>query len=106
MYEIFFDNFLPCVIKKSGFDRQVCVATNDKTLCTVLSDEAFALLLLENSFDCWIDIYRLRKGQVTPKQGQKRREFESDVPTKYTKGGIRIGDQEVQRAVQDCEEGP
>jgi hypothetical protein len=58
MYEIFFDNFLPCVIKKSVFDRQVCVAKNDKTLCTV-SDEAFALLLLENSFDCWIDIYRL-----------------------------------------------
>jgi hypothetical protein len=46
------------------------------------------LLLLENSFDRWIDIYRLRKGQVTPKRGQKRREFESDVPTKYTKGGI------------------
>jgi hypothetical protein len=87
MYEIFFDNFLPCVIKKSVFDRQVCVATNDKTLCTV-SDEAFALLLLENSFDRWLDIYRLRKGQVTPKRGQKRREFESDVPTKYTKGGF------------------
>jgi hypothetical protein len=87
MYDIFFDNFLPCVIKKSVFDRQVCVATNDKTLCTV-SDEAFALLLLENSFNRWIDIYRLQKGQVTPKQGQTRREFESDVPTKYTKGGI------------------
>jgi hypothetical protein len=48
------------------FDRQVSVATNDKTLCTV-SDEAFALLLLENSFDRWQDIYRLRKGEVTPK---------------------------------------
>jgi hypothetical protein len=60
---------------------------NDKTLCTV-GDKAFALLLPENSFDPWIDIYRLRNGQVTPKQGQKRREFESDVPTKYTKGGI------------------
>ncbi len=87
MYKVFFDNFLPCVIKKSVFDRQVSVATNDKTLCTV-SDEAFALLLLENSFDRWQDIYRLRKGEVTPKRGQKRREFESDVPTKYTKGGI------------------
>jgi hypothetical protein len=87
MYDIFFDNYLPCVIKKSVFDCQVCVATNNKTLCTV-SDEAFALLLLENSFDRWIDIYRLRKGQVTPKQGQKHREFESDIPTKYTEGGI------------------
>jgi hypothetical protein len=58
MYEIFFDNFLPCVIKKPVFDSQVCVATNEKTHCTV-SDEAFALMLLENSFDRWIDIYRL-----------------------------------------------
>ena len=87
MYKVFFENFLPCVIKKSVFDGQVSVATNDKTLCTV-SDEAFALLLLENSFDCWQDIYRLRKGGVTPKRGQKRWEFESDVPTKYTKGVI------------------
>jgi hypothetical protein len=87
MYKVFFDNFLPCVIKKSVFDHQVAVATNDRTLCTV-SDEAFALLLLENSFDCWQDIYQLQKGEVTPKRGQKRREFESDVPTRYTKGGI------------------
>jgi hypothetical protein len=87
MYKVFFDNFLPCVIKKSVFDHQVAVATNDRTLCTV-SNEAFALLLLENSFDRWQDIYRLQKGEVTPKRGQKRREFESVVPTRYTKGGI------------------
>jgi hypothetical protein len=55
MYKVFVDNFLPCVIKKSVFKHQVAVATNDRTLCTV-SDEAFALLLLENSFDCWQDI--------------------------------------------------
>jgi hypothetical protein len=79
MYKVFFDNFLSCVIKKSVFKHQVAVATNDRTLCTV-SDEA--------SVDCWQDIYRLRKGEVTPKRGQKRREFESDVPTRYTKGGI------------------
>ena len=54
----------------------------------MVSSEAFALLLLESSFDCQQGIYRLRKGEVTPKRGQKRREFESDVPTKYTKGGI------------------
>jgi hypothetical protein len=87
MYKVFFDNFLPCVIKKSVFEHQVAVATNDRTLCTV-SDEASTLLLLENSFDCWQDIYRLRKGEVTPKRGQKRREFVLDIPTRYSKGGI------------------
>ena len=94
MYKVFFDNFLPCVIKKSVFDHQVAVAANDRTLCTV-SDEAFALLLLENSFDRWQDIYRLQKGEVTPKRGQKRREFESDVPTRYTKGGRIVYDKTV-----------
>ena len=87
MYAMFYDYFLPCVLKKSVFERQASVATNDTTLCTV-SDEAFALLLLENNYDRWVDIYRLQEGEVAPRRGQKRREFESDTPTKYTKGGI------------------
>jgi hypothetical protein len=87
MYEIFFYDFLPCVIKKSVFDCQGSIATNDRTLCTV-SDEAFAMLLLENNFDRWQDIYQLQKGEVSPKGGQKRREFESDIPIRYTEGGI------------------
>ena len=87
VYSVLFEQFMPCVTKKTVFQRQVLVATNDITLSTV-SDEAFALLLLENNYDRWVDIYRRQKGEVTPKRGQKRREFESDVPTKYTKGGI------------------
>jgi hypothetical protein len=75
-----FDTLLPCVIKKLVFDRQVCVATNERNLCTI-SEEVFVLLLLETSFDGWLDIYQLRKGEVTPKRGQKLRKFESDVPT-------------------------
>ena len=74
MYNIFYDSFLPCVVKKTVFDHQVSVARNDSTLCTV-SDEAFALLLLKNSWERWVDIYRLQKGKVTPKRGQKGREF-------------------------------
>jgi hypothetical protein len=38
------------------------------------------------SFDYWVGIYQLQKGEVTPKQGKKRCEFEPDIPTKYTKG--------------------
>ena len=87
LYTIFFDHFLTCVIKKTVLNHQVSVATNDSTLCTV-SNKAFALLLLENSNSRWVGIYQLQKGEVTPKRGQKRREFESDVPNKYTKGGI------------------
>lgn len=69
------------------FDCQVSMATNDSTLCTI-SDEVFALLLLKNSYDHWVAIHHLQKGKVTPMGGQQRHEFESNVPTKYTKGGI------------------
>jgi hypothetical protein len=45
-YAIFFDRFLPCVIKTIVFDHQVSDATtNDSTLCTV-SAKVFVLLLL------------------------------------------------------------
>jgi hypothetical protein len=49
------------------FEHQVSITTtNDSTLSTI-SDEAFAaLFLLKNSFDHWVDIYQLQKGQVHP----------------------------------------
>ena len=85
---MFYNHFLPCVLKKSVFEHQISVATNDTTLCTV-SDEAFALLLLENNYDRWVDLYRFQQGDVAPaRRGQKRQKMESDVHTKYTKGGI------------------
>jgi hypothetical protein len=50
IHSIFFTQFLPCMIKNLMFRYQVSVASDDNTLCTI-SDEAFELLLLKNSFD-------------------------------------------------------
>ena len=55
-YTVFFDTFMPCATKKSTWIAQIAKAGIKKenkkvvSFCTV-SDEAFALLLLENSFD-------------------------------------------------------
>jgi hypothetical protein len=53
-YTAFFDYFVPCATKKTLWDRRVAKAVTNfsskktQSLCTI-SDEAFALLLLENS---------------------------------------------------------
>ena len=52
-YTVFFDHFVPCALKKTEWERRIAVAgtqteSTDSFFFTV-SDEAFALLLLENS---------------------------------------------------------
>jgi hypothetical protein len=56
-YSAFFEHFLPCATKKTLWDRRIAKAVSNpnskkkyKSLCTI-SDEAFALLLLENSYN-------------------------------------------------------
>jgi hypothetical protein len=93
-YTVFFDTFMPCATKKSTWIAQIAkagITKQDKNrvrLCTV-SDEAFALLLLENSFDRWLDLHtQVRK---LPKQhrGSKDKGFQSKIPPRYTSGGIK-----------------
>jgi hypothetical protein len=85
-YALFFDRFIKCMGKKTTWSARLADAKSEKGICTK-SDEAFALLLLENNFDRWIDIFDRNDGNVAVRRGQKKRKFESDVPTKYTKGG-------------------
>ncbi len=60
--QLLFDICLPCVTKKTTWEIYIAVAAkNGETtqltnLCTV-SDEAFVLLMLENSFRCWLDLH-------------------------------------------------
>ena len=58
---VLFQHFVPCVIGKKKFKAKMSEhLTNDASICSV-SDEAFTLLLLENQYDCWTDIYHQRK---------------------------------------------
>ena len=92
-YTVFFERFVPCAIKKTEWERRIARAgtgteLTDDSLASI-SDEAFALVLLENSFDRWFDIYTSNEGVVMQQRGVKQRRFESDVPTLYTRGGIK-----------------
>jgi hypothetical protein len=92
-YTVFFEHFVPCALKKTEWERRIAMArthteSTDNFLSTV-SDEAFALLLLKNSYDRWFDLYTSNEGGVMRQRGVKQRRFESDVPTLYTRGGIK-----------------
>jgi hypothetical protein len=58
-YTVLFEQFVPCVTKKTVWD--IC-------LCRV-SNEAFVLLLLENSFERWLDLFSNHKGPGMQQRG-------------------------------------
>ena len=93
-YTVFFEHFVPCALKKTEWERRIAMAGTHTTASTdnflsTVSDEAFALLLLENSYDRWFDLYTSNPEGVMQQRGIKQRRFQSDVPTLYTRGGIK-----------------
>ena len=55
----------------------------------MISDEAFALLLVENSYDRWTDIYTKTGGIPKQRRGDRTRQCDSDIAPQYTHGGIK-----------------
>jgi hypothetical protein len=108
-YSAFFEHFLPCATKKTLWDRRIAKALSNsksrkyQSLCTV-SDEAFALLLLENSYNRWLDLFLNNKGPVMQRRGVKQRGFQSDVPTLYTRGGIKYDKTDMTQSVKGWSE--
>ena len=63
-------------------------ATKDsELLCS--SSEAFALLLLENHWERWIDLYIISKGEIFQRGKSVLGDYETDIPPKYTRGGSK-----------------
>ena len=73
--------------KKSYWKQQIENAVTDQDV-TTRSNEAFALLVLENQWERWLDIYIKNEGKMVSKRGRKRSVCESLIPPKYTRGGI------------------
>jgi hypothetical protein len=71
-YTVFFERFMPCATRKTSWDQRISMATSrGGSICTS-SDEAFALLLLENSYDRWLDIFSNCPGAVMQRRGEKK----------------------------------
>ena len=103
-YTVFFERFVPSATMKTSWDRRITTATangknQQESLCTI-NDEAFALLLLENSYDRWLNIFSTNEGAVMQRRGVKQRAFQSDTPTLYTRGGIKYDKTDVTQSVK------
>ena len=90
-YTTFYSRFVPAVVGPELFRQRLKDANGDTsadTVCTI-SDEAFALLLVENSYDRWTDIYKKTGGIPKQRRGDRTRQCDSDIAPQYTQGGIK-----------------
>ena len=61
------------------------MATKDKELLYI-SSEVFGLLVLENHWDRWLDIYKKYGSKI---KDTRNKEKMTNIQPKYTKGGLR-----------------
>jgi hypothetical protein len=84
-YSVFYSTFIPTMVGRSLMKKLV---EDDSVLeeISTISDEALALLALENGVNRWDDVFTRRKGDVRPfpKDQEIPKEFISTVQTKYT----------------------
>jgi hypothetical protein len=86
-YSVVYDKFLPCIVGRTKWKERLSYVQQDRELSTP-TDEALCLLFLENYYDRWMDLYKIKNAPVEPVRGETKRVFKSDVPPKYTNGGI------------------
>ena len=92
-YNLFYTKFVPAIVGPELF-RQRIKDLSEHDLCTA-SDEAFTLLLIENSYARWVSIYELDGGIPSQRRGATKRTFTSDIEDKYTRGGIKLSSDQV-----------
>ena len=62
-YEMFFSFFIPSIGHCTYWKHMVANAKTDNDITTV-SNEAFVLLILENNWKRWLEIYRKNDGNI------------------------------------------
>lgn len=96
-YRVFYKRFVPAIVGPDLYRQRV--QDNDKDEPCTASDEAFALVLLENSYDRWVDIYDKNGCIPMQRRGDRSKRFDSDIAPKYTRGGLKFSeDKETHKA--------
>ena len=85
-YKVFFTWFVPAIGRKTYWNHIVANAANDDNITTI-SNEAFVLLVLENNWDCWLEIFRMNDGNLVSSRGRGKRHMECNIQPKYTRVG-------------------
>ena len=90
VYRIVYEHFIPAISSsehyKAALTTRLTNPAYNKELFTK-SDEAFTLLLLENYFERWMDIYKENGGHIPTARGSRKKVNQSQVRPKYTSGG-------------------
>ena len=82
-YTVFLDRFVSLVVHKHKFRAAVRQASGSEEVCTA-SNEAIGLLLLENSWEPWMDIVTRTKHKQTYKKQRVGSDWQCKKPTMYT----------------------
>jgi hypothetical protein len=84
-YSVFYTIFMPSIVGKRRFANRVRNLPDGQEIATV-SDEALAMLGLENSIERWDDLFDKSGGQyrIIHKDEEYPKEWISDKYTKYT----------------------
>ena len=77
--------FIPATGRKTYWKHIVARAKNDDNITTI-SNEAFVLLVLENNWDCWLEIFQMNDGNLVSSQGRGKRhiDIKCNIQPKYT----------------------
>ena len=89
-YEMFFTYFIPAIGRQTYWKHMVANAKTNNDI-TMVSNEAFVLLILENNWNHWLEIYRKKDGNIIPMKGRATRYLDCDILRKYTWGGAMPG---------------
>ena len=84
-FKVFFTWFIPAIGRKTYWKHIVARAKNDDNITTI-SNEAFVLLVLENNWDCWLEIFQMNDGNLVSSHGRGKRhiDIKCNIQLKYT----------------------
>jgi hypothetical protein len=90
VYKIVYEHFIPAISSSSYYkeemETRMSNAADNRELFSK-SDEAFALLLLENYYDRWTDIFKKSDGKILTHIRGREKKINSNVRPRYTSGG-------------------
>ena len=93
---MFILNFVKPVVGVVLFNNRIKDKNRSADSLFTKTDEAFALLMLENNWDRWIDIFKLNNNRIPPikrKRDGEEKVSISNIRPKYTDGGISYSDE-------------
>jgi hypothetical protein len=102
-FHVMLDRFVPCIVGKTVFKERLKSAKVEEDVYTIC-DETFCLLVIENYYDRWVDMFENGQTNSSTKPKSKEWQWRSDVKTKYTEGGIRFREPEQEQANEPKED--